>query len=94
MSYSHYGSDGAIDDRGMAALVELSLSGASFVAPRPMAIGSRVDLDLQLRNDLVAISGTVSRVSTSPEGETTIGVAIDRASESYADVLRVYFGTA
>lgn len=78
----------------MATLCELSLSGASFVSPRAFAVGSRVDLSIQLRNDLVALSGRVSRVSVSPEGQTTIGIAIDRASASYAEVLRVYFGLA
>lgn len=92
-SFRHRDADGEVDAEGIATLVDMSLDGACLNSMQPFDVGSRIDLEVQLRDDLVSVSGTVARVSPRPEGEGhEIGISIDRSSPSFAELLRAYFG--
>ena len=97
VSYSHYAPDQSIDDQGMGRLCELSLAGAAFECNHAFSQGSHIEMEVQLRNDIVKIAGPIVSITAladdekQPGASFRIGVSIEKASPNYADVLREYF---
>ncbi len=91
-SYRHMGGDGSVDSAGMTTLSDMSLGGLCFESPAAFDVGSGVEVDVQLRDDLVAISGRIVRVEPRGAGYL-VGVEIDIASPYYAEVVEAHLAS-
>jgi len=91
-SYRHVGGNGSVDSAGMTTLSDMSLGGLCFESPVTFDLGSRVEVDVQLRDDLVSIVGRVVRVGSCAGGHL-VGVEIDNASPNYAEVVEAHLAS-
>ena len=84
---------GVVLDRGAGAFLELSLDGAAFLCARTFETGSPMELEIQLRDDLVRLAGRVVRCGEGLEGGEgrRVVISIERATPNYAQLLAAYF---
>ncbi|MBN1484196.1 MAG: PilZ domain-containing protein [Chloroflexia bacterium] len=81
VSFTHYDEQGEVDDQGLARTLDMSRGGLLLEMTWALPLGSWLDLELQLQDEILCLQSQVSHVEERPNGRFAVGVAFLDVSE-------------
>jgi hypothetical protein len=91
ISYRAYDSQDRVCDEGMAKTKDISRSGVAVENRRPIEVGTRVELTIALKEELIKTYATVRNVKELDEQNFHIGLEFVKISEEELDKLSKEF---
>ena len=93
VSFTYFNEQGDSEDTGMGRTLDLSTGGIKLEVNRNYPISSEIEINLQIKENIIRARGVVAHVDELKNGKIGIGVRFSKITEHDRDTIQDFLAT-